>query len=74
MRDLWLLPCPDPCCGALAEVADRVTVGSTHGPVEHIRTLCLAGHRFVMPASRACPAPPSTAVLEPTRSESGRSG
>ena len=46
---LWLLPCPDPSCGALAELMDRITLGSTHGPVEHVRTQCLDGHLFFCP-------------------------
>ena len=58
---LWLVPCPDPACGALAEISDRVAVGSTDGPIEHVRTLCLEGHHFFLPGSRVDhPPPPPT--------------
>jgi hypothetical protein len=54
---LSLTPCPDPSCGASAEVTDRITVGSTGGPMEHVRTLCLNGHRFCLPTAHAYRAP-----------------
>lgn len=54
---LFLLPCPEPTCGAPAEVADRMTIGSTSGPVEHLRTLCVRGHRFFMPMPATYPQP-----------------
>ena len=46
---LDLIICPDPACGAFAELVDRGTVLSTDGPVEIIRTLCLHRHIFVLP-------------------------
>jgi hypothetical protein len=49
---LQLVTCPDPACGAVAEVVDTVTVGSTGGPVETVRTRCLFGHTFVASADR----------------------
>jgi len=52
---LWLLKCPDPACDALAEAFDRVSLASTDGPFEHVRTRCLDGHVFVLPAARAAP-------------------
>jgi hypothetical protein len=58
---LCLLPCPDVPCGAVAEVVDRITVGSTDGPIEHVRTRCLDGHAFFLPASRVLP--PSTYAM-----------
>ncbi|MEO5653305.1 MAG: hypothetical protein ABIN79_09740 [Marmoricola sp.] len=45
-----LVACPE--CGATSEVVNRFTVGSTEGPVEHLRIRCLFGrHNFTMPAS-----------------------
>ena len=44
-----LIACPDPDCGAPAEVRDRFELDSTDGPVEHVLTYCLAGHRFTVP-------------------------
>jgi hypothetical protein len=66
---LWLMPCPDPSCDAVAEICDRVTLGSTHGPIEHLKTRCLAGHLFVLPADRAhrSPAPTPSAVAATIR-------
>lgn len=43
--------CPDPECTALAEVVDRWTWNSTDGPIEHVRTRCLARHIFTPPAA-----------------------
>jgi hypothetical protein len=40
------IPCPDPSCGAPAEIIDQWTFGSTHGPVEHVKTRCERGHVF----------------------------
>ncbi len=52
-----LTTCPD--CGAIAEVLDRFVLESTDGPVEHLRTVCVRRHWFVLPvASMPClPAP-----------------
>jgi hypothetical protein len=44
-----LLPCPDPGCGATAEVIDRSTLSSTSGPIEHVKTRCVRRHVFLMP-------------------------
>jgi hypothetical protein len=38
--------CPDPRCGAPAEIVDRWVWTSTDGPVEHVATWCANGHRF----------------------------
>jgi hypothetical protein len=46
---LSLLPCPDPGCGAPAEVIDRFTLSSTSGPIEHVKTRCVHRHVFLMP-------------------------
>jgi len=47
-----LIACPDPSCSAIAEIVDRVVVGSTSGPIEIVRTRCLHMHVFVLPADR----------------------
>jgi hypothetical protein len=47
---LQLTTCPE--CGAPAEVIDRFTLPSTHGPVEHVKTRCVTGPWFVVPANR----------------------
>jgi hypothetical protein len=41
--------CPDPNCGALAEITDRYPLRSTDGPIEHVATCCIHQHRFVLP-------------------------
>jgi len=38
--------CPDPGCTAPAEIMDRWSWNSTDGPIEHVRTRCLARHIF----------------------------
>lgn len=40
------VPCPDPACTAPAEIVDRWLWDSTDGPIEHVRTRCLARHMF----------------------------
>ena len=37
--------CPE--CGRLADVADRFTLESTDGPVEHVRLRCLGGRHHL---------------------------
>jgi hypothetical protein len=44
-----IIACPGPGCLAPAEVVDRFTLPSTDGPVDHIKTMCLAGHGFTPP-------------------------
>jgi hypothetical protein len=39
--------CPE--CGKPAEMQHRAVLASTDGPVEHVRTLCVGGHRFFLP-------------------------
>lgn len=46
-----------PACGTIAEVVDRWVLESTDGPVEHLRTTCLARHWFVLPAASLLPVP-----------------
>jgi hypothetical protein len=43
------LLCPDPACGAPAEVLDRMDLPSTAGRVEHVRLQCVRRHVFFMP-------------------------
>jgi hypothetical protein len=69
-----LVPCPDPGCRAVAEISDRITVGSTHGPIEHVRTLCLDGHHFLLPASRAFWPPSPAPRHQPDHSETRQRG
>ena len=44
-----IIACPEPDCLAPAEVVDRFTLASTDGPVDHAKTMCLAGHGFTPP-------------------------
>jgi hypothetical protein len=46
---LDLTRCPDPVCGAPAEVANRWTLGSTSGALSMAHTICLNRHIFVLP-------------------------
>jgi hypothetical protein len=39
-----LVVCPNPDCDAPAEIVDRWTFPSTHGPVAHVKTVCSNGH------------------------------
>lgn len=48
---LVLAQCPDPACGAPAEIISWATVGSTLGPTDHVRTVCVRRHIFLMPAA-----------------------
>lgn len=51
-----LITCPDPDCGAPAEVTERFTMPSTDGTVVHIKTICARQHWFAFPADRMTPA------------------
>jgi hypothetical protein len=48
---LDLTRCPDPACGAPAEVARRFTLGSTSGGLSMAHTVCVRRHIFVLPGS-----------------------
>jgi hypothetical protein len=48
--DLELTNCPE--CGAPAEIIDRFVLSSSEGPVEHVKTRCVTGPWFVVPAAR----------------------
>ena len=45
---LELTTCPE--CGRPAEIVDRFVMSSTDGPVEHIKTRCVTGPWFTVPA------------------------
>jgi hypothetical protein len=49
---LHLIACPDPVCGAPAEVVEKFVASSTQGPVVHFKTYCVGRHAFLMPADR----------------------
>ena len=40
--------CPDPTCGAVAEIADRFALSSTDGALDHAKVVCLHGHWFML--------------------------
>lgn len=42
-----LVGCPELGCDALAEIVDDYCLPSTSGPVRHIATCCVRGHRVV---------------------------
>lgn len=44
-----------PACGQPAEVRDRRVLGSTNGPVEHLKTRCDAGHVLTQIIERDVP-------------------
>ena len=59
-----------PQCGALAEVLERHVLGSTDGPMEHLKIRCVQRHWFFMSAASlerchaqlaAAPTPPPAA-------------
>jgi hypothetical protein len=41
-----IVSCPQPGCGASADIVDRWVWLSTNGPVEHVKTWCVNGHGF----------------------------
>jgi hypothetical protein len=49
---MTIVPCPDRGCAQPAEALDSFELESTDGPVEHVRTRCLAKHIFTGPADR----------------------
>ena len=44
-----IVPCPQPRCGASAQIVDCWVWPSTNGPVEHVKTWCVNGHGFTPP-------------------------
>jgi hypothetical protein len=58
-------PIPCPQCGAPAQITERFRLGSTDGPVEHLKTGCVNHHWLTPPAetlasSQVDPAPAAT--------------
>jgi hypothetical protein len=47
--------CPDPTCAVPAEITDWYLLRSTSGPVEHVKTLCVRRHTFILPKTLARP-------------------
>jgi hypothetical protein len=45
-------PVACPSCHEPAEIVDRFTLGSTDGPLRHLKIRCAAGHWYTMPADR----------------------
>jgi hypothetical protein len=41
--------CPE--CGAVAEIVERHVLGSTDGPMEHVKVRCIERHWFFLPVS-----------------------
>jgi len=46
---LILIACPDPSCGALAEIVDQFELWSTDGYLDYAKTQCLRNHGFTVP-------------------------
>jgi hypothetical protein len=44
--------CPEPSCRRRAEIEDRWTLTSTHGPVEMVKVRCEAGCWYTVEAVR----------------------
>jgi hypothetical protein len=49
LASLELAWCPS--CDQPTEILSRYVLGSTDGPIEHVRIRCLVGHKFLMPTS-----------------------
>jgi hypothetical protein len=46
---MLIAACPDPECGAPAQIVPWAVADSTNGPVPHVRTLCVNKHRYLLP-------------------------
>jgi hypothetical protein len=53
------IPCPQ--CGAPARITERFRLGSTAGPVEHLKTGCVNNH-WLTPLAETLAAPLPTTV------------
>jgi hypothetical protein len=53
------IPCPQ--CGAPARITERFSLGSTDGPVEHLKTGCVNQHWLTPPAETLATSGPVTA-------------
>jgi hypothetical protein len=76
---LVLARCPEPGCGAPAEVRSAGVLSSTSGPVPHVRTYCAARHWFVLPSAQVPglaeggrPVPDETEAARPAAPRGGR--
>jgi hypothetical protein len=60
------IPCPQ--CGASARISERFWLGSTAGPVEHLKTGCVNNHWLTPLAETIASAQrdPTPAAAEPT--------
>ena len=68
-----VISCPG--CGVPAEIADRFSLPSTDGPVEHVVVDCAAGHHYRMAADRPrFPSQPDPPMLGPGYSTRGGDG
>lgn len=67
---MTIITCPDPACGAPAEIIDRFSIWSTSGTLDHVRTCCLHRHFFLMPAHWL--AAEATAPTRPTTTTPAR--
>jgi putative two-component system hydrogenase maturation factor HypX/HoxX len=56
-----------PQCGAAAAVVERFVLESTDGPLEHARTACARGHRFVLGIEALTHLSPQHVVSPPMR-------
>ena len=61
--ELELTSCPD--CGRPAEVIDRLTLPSTDGPIEHVKTRCITGPWFLTPVPCCAPRSPAADHRDP---------
>jgi hypothetical protein len=68
-----LVICPDPSCGAPAELVDHFVLWSTSGPIEHVKTYCVQRHIFMLPTERLQHCAPVTDT-EPVRTDRGITG
>jgi hypothetical protein len=46
---MLIAACPNPECGASAEIVPWAVADSTNGPVPHVRTLCVNKHCYLLP-------------------------
>jgi hypothetical protein len=63
-----LTVCPD--WGEVAEIQWRAVLGSTDGPIEHVKILCLLRHRFLLPVASLSSAPRNEAADQRTNPSS----
>jgi hypothetical protein len=61
--ELELTSCPE--CGRPAEVIDRMTLPSTDGPIEHVKTRCITGPWFLTPVRYRAPGAAATPHRDP---------